>query len=210
MTHASARQLELYVLGALEPEATDRLEHHVRICPPCAAALAEEARFEVDLQDLLPRASGVEATLKSKPAHASRVEAAPRSPLHEVERDRERLVLFPVARVRAAASPCPSPQGGEGTGERLPLPKVAQRSTSSAAFAAAIALIVGLWGASVTRLDAGSSAPPVVEPQPMAVLACEPSAEAPMCPSPVLAEEAPFTPSAGLCVAPPGGICRIR
>jgi len=56
MTHARREELELYVLGALEPPALVRLEGHVRRCAACAGALAEEARLETTLRALVPAA----------------------------------------------------------------------------------------------------------------------------------------------------------
>jgi len=51
--HPIADELELYVLGALEGDVAARLERHVRRCPPCAVALAEEARLETTLRALV-------------------------------------------------------------------------------------------------------------------------------------------------------------
>jgi hypothetical protein len=167
-THASARQVELYVLGALEPEGSERLEQHVRGCPDCAAVLAAEARFEMSLQELLPLR---EDTLV--PA-------------------REGIVVTLPAR---PAPPAP-------------------RRTYSAAFAAAIALVVGLWGVEATRLDVAPSAPPAfAEPaQAPVMLACELSAEEPVCPAPETARVAEplATPRVGICAGPAGGSCSIQ
>jgi anti-sigma factor RsiW len=52
--HPRPDELELYVLGALDRETALRLERHVRRCSPCAAALAEEARVETTLRELVP------------------------------------------------------------------------------------------------------------------------------------------------------------
>src|SRR5205814_2945588 len=52
--HPFPAELELYVLGALDGALALRLERHVRRCPPCAAALAEEARLENTLRALIP------------------------------------------------------------------------------------------------------------------------------------------------------------
>lgn len=45
--HATAEELEFYVLGAARPEASGWLETHCAQCPSCAIALAKEAQFEM-------------------------------------------------------------------------------------------------------------------------------------------------------------------
>jgi anti-sigma factor RsiW len=52
--HASAPELEQYVVGALAPAAQRRLERHAGDCPACARSLAREARLEVELGALWP------------------------------------------------------------------------------------------------------------------------------------------------------------
>lgn len=52
--HLGADELEQYVLGALEAEAIRRVEWHARGCSSCAEALAEEARLETALRELVP------------------------------------------------------------------------------------------------------------------------------------------------------------
>jgi hypothetical protein len=52
--HPPPQDFALYVMAALESQDSQRLEDHVRMCPPCAAVLAEEARLETKLQELLP------------------------------------------------------------------------------------------------------------------------------------------------------------
>jgi hypothetical protein len=54
--HLPRQDLSLYVIGALEPAETARLEAHVAACPSCAAALADEARLEMKLQAVMPEA----------------------------------------------------------------------------------------------------------------------------------------------------------
>jgi anti-sigma factor RsiW len=49
MPHATASDLGLYVMGALDFADGSRVERHVLECASCAAALAREARLEVAL-----------------------------------------------------------------------------------------------------------------------------------------------------------------
>jgi hypothetical protein len=53
--HPPQEDFALYVMGALEPKESERLEGHVRQCARCADLLAEEARLEMKLQALVPR-----------------------------------------------------------------------------------------------------------------------------------------------------------
>jgi anti-sigma factor RsiW len=157
--HASGRQLELYVLGALEPEGSERLERHVRGCPRCADALAAEARFEVELQALLPAARG--GTVVALPARA---------------------------------------------------PALRPRRSYSGAAAAAIAVLVGLWGVEATRLgpaNAPASSVRIAEEAPVGALVCELDPAEPMCPSPPLSFETKRAAlsSPDICRLPAGGIC---
>jgi len=50
--HASARDLELYVIGALDPASAARVEAHVCDCEACAASLAGEARLEMAFEQI--------------------------------------------------------------------------------------------------------------------------------------------------------------
>jgi hypothetical protein len=55
LAHASGDDLARFVLDALDAPARARLEHHLRGCAPCAAALAREAAAEMELEALWPR-----------------------------------------------------------------------------------------------------------------------------------------------------------
>jgi hypothetical protein len=53
--HLGPELIERFVLGMLDGPGEARLSAHVRCCPPCAAALAAEARRELALQAIVPR-----------------------------------------------------------------------------------------------------------------------------------------------------------
>jgi anti-sigma factor RsiW len=53
--HATAADLESYVLGALDPDRIDGFEAHCAECDACAAALAGEARLEVAFEQVARR-----------------------------------------------------------------------------------------------------------------------------------------------------------
>ncbi|HEY1697361.1 MAG TPA: hypothetical protein VGG39_34605 [Polyangiaceae bacterium] len=59
--HATARELELYVLGALEGPGAQAVEEHCAACEACSAALAGEARLEVAFEQVAKRSSRVAA-----------------------------------------------------------------------------------------------------------------------------------------------------
>lgn len=50
--HVTARDLEGYVLGALDAGRIDDFEAHCAICDSCAAALSGEARLEVAFEQV--------------------------------------------------------------------------------------------------------------------------------------------------------------
>ncbi len=50
--HPVASDLELYVMGALDPATAARIEAHVGECEACAAALAHEARLEMAFEQI--------------------------------------------------------------------------------------------------------------------------------------------------------------
>ena len=50
--HASSGDLELYVIGALDPVSAARVEAHVCDCDACAAVLAGEARLEMAFEQI--------------------------------------------------------------------------------------------------------------------------------------------------------------
>jgi len=53
--HATAADLESYVLGALDPDRIETFEAHCAECEACAAALAGEARLEVAFEQIARR-----------------------------------------------------------------------------------------------------------------------------------------------------------
>ena len=57
--HATAAELEAYVLGALDAGQLDSFEAHCAECEVCAAALAGEARLEVAFETVARRPSRV-------------------------------------------------------------------------------------------------------------------------------------------------------
>ena len=50
--HATASELELYVIDALDPLSAAEVEAHVAMCEDCAAALAGESRLEMACEEL--------------------------------------------------------------------------------------------------------------------------------------------------------------
>jgi hypothetical protein len=59
--HATAAELELYVLGALDAGRIEAFEAHCATCDACAAALAGEAKLEIAFEQVQRRAAKVEA-----------------------------------------------------------------------------------------------------------------------------------------------------
>lgn len=58
--HATAAELELYVLGALDADRVESFEAHCAECDACAAALAGEASLEIAFEQVQERASRVQ------------------------------------------------------------------------------------------------------------------------------------------------------
>jgi anti-sigma factor RsiW len=71
--HATATELELYVLGALDAARIEAFEEHCAACDRCAAALAGEAQLEVAFEQVARRPSRVVAP---KPLRAAAYGAA--------------------------------------------------------------------------------------------------------------------------------------
>jgi len=59
--HATAEELELYVLGALDAGLTGPLEAHCAVCDACAKALAGEATLEMAFEQVARRTVRVHA-----------------------------------------------------------------------------------------------------------------------------------------------------
>ena len=62
--HATSAELELYVLGGLNPEQAGAVEEHCASCDACARALAGEARLEVAFEQLALRAERAPAVVR--------------------------------------------------------------------------------------------------------------------------------------------------
>lgn len=65
--HATASELELYVIDALDPLSAAEVEAHVALCEECALALAGEARLEMAFEEL---GAAVITVASSARAHA--------------------------------------------------------------------------------------------------------------------------------------------
>jgi hypothetical protein len=57
--HATARELELYILGALDADRAEALETHCAVCEACAEALAGEAKLETAFEQVQQRATAL-------------------------------------------------------------------------------------------------------------------------------------------------------
>jgi hypothetical protein len=88
--------LEKYVMGALAPERTGRLEAHVAECETCALALAREAQLEVALEAV---AQHVEEDRPSGVRVVAHVACAPEAPAGAVAQVIA-LPVRPAARTR--------------------------------------------------------------------------------------------------------------
>jgi hypothetical protein len=60
--HATAEELELYVLGGLDADRVEAFEAHCAACDACAAALAGEARLELAFEQVQRRATRTQVT----------------------------------------------------------------------------------------------------------------------------------------------------
>ncbi len=101
--HATSAELELWVLGGLDPERAAVVEEHCASCDACARALAGEARLEVAFEQVARRAEHAVPAIAARPVRAAAYGAAG-------------LVAMAAAVLlwfgRAAATPATS---GEGT-----------------------------------------------------------------------------------------------
>jgi anti-sigma factor RsiW len=57
--HATAAELEAYVMGALAGSSAEALEDHAAACDACAAALAREASLEIAFEQVAKQAAQV-------------------------------------------------------------------------------------------------------------------------------------------------------
>jgi anti-sigma factor RsiW len=62
--HATLAELELYVLGGLDPERAAVVEEHCASCDACARGLAGEARLEVAFEQVARRAESAPAVVR--------------------------------------------------------------------------------------------------------------------------------------------------
>lgn len=53
--HAGVREIDLYVIGALDAPRVEAFERHAATCDACAAALAEAARLELAFETVANR-----------------------------------------------------------------------------------------------------------------------------------------------------------
>jgi anti-sigma factor RsiW len=62
--HATSAELELWVLGGLDPERAAVVEQHCASCDACARALAGEASLEVAFEQVARRAEHAPAVVR--------------------------------------------------------------------------------------------------------------------------------------------------
>jgi anti-sigma factor RsiW len=96
--HATEKELELYVLGALDADRLEAFEAHCAGCDACAAALAGEASLEIAFEQVAKRAARVQV---ARPLRAVGYGAAG--------------VLAMAAAVLLWIGHTPAPGAGEGT-----------------------------------------------------------------------------------------------
>ncbi len=76
--HATSAELELWVLGGLDPERAAWVEDHCAACDACASALAGEARLEVAFEQVARQAARAPAApaIAAHPVRAAAYGAA--------------------------------------------------------------------------------------------------------------------------------------
>jgi anti-sigma factor RsiW len=72
--HATSAELELYVLGGLDPDRAAVVEEHCASCDACARGLAGEARLEVAFEQVARRVE--RAPVVARPVRAAAYGAA--------------------------------------------------------------------------------------------------------------------------------------
>ena len=70
--HATASELELYVIDALDPLSAAEVEAHVALCEACALALEGEARLEMAFEELGAAVITVDSPARARAAVAKR------------------------------------------------------------------------------------------------------------------------------------------
>jgi anti-sigma factor RsiW len=98
--HATAAELELYVLGALDADRVDSFEAHCAACDGCAAALSGEASLEIAFEQVARRAARGPV---ARPARAAAYAAA------------GVLAMAAAVLLWIGRSPAPVVGAGEGT-----------------------------------------------------------------------------------------------
>jgi hypothetical protein len=184
--HATADELALFVLDALEPPVRRQLERHVATCAACARGLAAEAAAEVALQAAWPQVPRPLAPVLSLPVRPANVADVPAVPI-------------------AAAAPVAGQQA------RKARPAATSRVLASGSWGNGVAaavltvLFVGFWKDGPAPRSAGPTRPDgaltsealctldVFTPAPLILATSEPPAR--MCPAPEVA-------AGGLCQEP--------
>jgi hypothetical protein len=62
--HLTRVDVEQYILGALDPEASAKLEAHTLVCDPCAGLLQQEALLEEQLREVAASAPAVAPVIR--------------------------------------------------------------------------------------------------------------------------------------------------
>lgn len=99
--HLTRVDVEQYVIGALGPEASAKLEAHTLVCDPCAVLLQQECLFEEQLREVAEAAPS--APVLVRPARWRRVVATVVGPALAAAAAVGFLMLQPPAPVRPAA-----------------------------------------------------------------------------------------------------------
>jgi predicted anti-sigma-YlaC factor YlaD len=73
--HLTRDEVEQYLLGALDPEVSARLEAHTLVCEPCAGLLQQEALLEEQLREVAASLPGEALAPVLRPARWRRVAA---------------------------------------------------------------------------------------------------------------------------------------
>jgi anti-sigma factor RsiW len=96
--------LDLYVMDALPDERRTVVEAHVASCAECAAALAREARLELQLLELVAAADAATDETQAAPLSIARPAPAPRRSKSPTRRRRRRAVWSAIAAAAVVAA----------------------------------------------------------------------------------------------------------
>jgi anti-sigma factor RsiW len=102
-SHLQQADAELYVLGALEPQAAAALEAHTLACPPCATLLRREALLEEQLREV-----GQAAAQEARVIRPARWQRAPWSAAAGALLATAAALAFFVLRPEQTSAPLPS------------------------------------------------------------------------------------------------------